>query len=351
MALSEADPQLKLFRRQYLQLFEPDFMAWPPSQLLRNADVQAWLYRHLFDESRNTRPPPERYQLRVLKPLVARIEKAVQDPEEDEISDELMSHLGALMARGVPSELQAVQEKAFVRFTCLPEIREANEGDAAEPSIMLLERRHLISGSRTTGFRTWEAALHLGTFLLSDRGSGYVRGRNILELGAGTGFLAILCAKYLGAKHVTTTDGDEGVVESLKENLQLNDLEDGTQVKTNTLWWGEEVKGTWLEEDCRATPYDVVLGADITYDKDACKALATTLAHLFDLRPQLLVLIAGVVRNAETFQTFIDECGRRSFTCEEITFEPKPMREQKALFYAAAVPIRILSITRAHSHA
>ena len=77
------DPQLLLFRRQYLQLFEPDFLSWPPKALLRDADVQAWLFKSLFDKDRNDRLPSERYQLRVLKPLLAKIEQAIEDPEED----------------------------------------------------------------------------------------------------------------------------------------------------------------------------------------------------------------------------------------------------------------------------
>lgn len=132
-----------------------------------------------------------------------------------------------------------------------------------EPSITLLERRHLISGSKTTGFRTWEAALHLGAYLLSVEGQQQVRGKSILELGAGTGFISILAAKYLDAQHVTTTDGDEGVVEALKENLFLNGLDDGKKVNTSVLRWGQGLKGTWVQEDCEAFPYDLVIGADI----------------------------------------------------------------------------------------
>ncbi|KAK5631426.1 hypothetical protein RRF57_007140 [Xylaria bambusicola] len=82
-----------------------------------------------------------------------------------------------------------------------------------------------------------------------------------------------------------------------------------------------------------------------TYDKEAIKALIQTLRHLFQMRPGLLVIIAGVVRNADTFQTFQDECAHSDFAVEEITFATKPMRKQKALFYAAAVPIRILRVT------
>ena len=77
------DPQLLLFRRQYLQVVEPDFLAWPPKQLLRDAGVQSWLYKKLFNSDQNARLPPERYQFRVLKPLVAKIEQSIDDPEQD----------------------------------------------------------------------------------------------------------------------------------------------------------------------------------------------------------------------------------------------------------------------------
>ena len=77
------DPQLVLFRRQYLQLFEPDFLAWPPKSLLRDAGVQQWLYKHCFDTDANPHLPSDRYRLRVLKPLVRKVEQAIEDPEED----------------------------------------------------------------------------------------------------------------------------------------------------------------------------------------------------------------------------------------------------------------------------
>jgi protein-lysine N-methyltransferase EEF2KMT len=121
----------------------------------------------------------------------------------------------------------------------------------------------LISGSRTTGHRTWEAALHLGSYLLTEAGRDLVKGKSVLELGGGTGFLAILCAKHLGARHVTTTDGDESVVDYLKENLVLNNVDDESLVTARTLWWGDELKGTWVEQKCSSDPFDVVIGADI----------------------------------------------------------------------------------------
>ncbi|RYP44302.1 hypothetical protein DL768_009221 [Monosporascus sp. mg162] len=220
-----------------------------------------------------------------------------------------------------------------------------NQDVQSEPTVTLLERRYLISGSRITGFRTWEGSLHLASYLLTETGKELVKGKEVLELGAGTGFLSILCAKHLQASHVTTTDGDEGVVGALKENIVLNGLRSDQHVVARTLRWGDDLEATWVKEDCMARPYDLVIGADITYDKVAIRALVTTIHQLFELRPGLRVLISGVVRNVNTFESFRSECLNRRFSVEELGFHAKTMRQQKALFYAAAVPIKILSVS------
>jgi protein-L-isoaspartate O-methyltransferase len=172
-----------------------------------------------------------------------------------------MNHLSTLIASDLPSESTAVQQKSYVTFSCLPPSYNTSDLPGKEPTITLLERRHLISGSTTTGFRTWEAALHLGSYLLSN--PNIVRGKNVFELGAGTGFVSILSAKHLEAKHVTATDGDEGVVEALKENLFLNGLDDEKIVNASVLRWGRGLRGTWVDDEFEEWPYDVVIGADI----------------------------------------------------------------------------------------
>ena len=148
-------------------------------------------------------------------------------------------------------------------FSCISDSFGTGEDSSAEPTITLLERRRLVSGSRVTGFRTWEGSLHLGSYLLTGEGGDIIRGKNVLELGAGTGFLSLLCAKHLRAKHATATDGDEDVVGALRKNAALNDLDDGQRVSARVLRWGEDLEGTWVERECEARPYDVVIGADI----------------------------------------------------------------------------------------
>jgi len=55
----------------------------PAKSLLRDAGVQQWLYKHCFDTDTNPHLPSDRYRLRVLKPLLRKVEQAIEDPEED----------------------------------------------------------------------------------------------------------------------------------------------------------------------------------------------------------------------------------------------------------------------------
>lgn len=170
-----------------------------------------------------------------------------------EISDDLSAALTTLMSKNLPAEANAVQKQAYVTYNFSGSL-------SREPlTITLLEFRSVISGSGTTGLRTWEAALHFGSYLVS-QGQQLIKGKRVLELGAGTGLLSILCAKWLEAEHTTATDGDDGVVEALQSNAFLNGLQDSDRFDSRSLKWGRVLdEGEGGEQRV----VDVVIGADI----------------------------------------------------------------------------------------
>lgn len=75
--------QLRILQRQYFQLVEPSRLTWPDDTTLKTPDVQSWLFSNLFDMANITSPPPGRYQLRILKEVIAKLERSISDPEED----------------------------------------------------------------------------------------------------------------------------------------------------------------------------------------------------------------------------------------------------------------------------
>jgi hypothetical protein len=76
---------------QYFQLVDPPHLAIPPGNVLVQPAVQQALYEHMFDESL-TPLPPATYRTRVLKQILARIEEAITEPEEDVCSTTLTIH-------------------------------------------------------------------------------------------------------------------------------------------------------------------------------------------------------------------------------------------------------------------
>lgn len=158
----------------------------------------------------------------------------------------------------LPDESTAAQQKNWVTYDLASKSLASR---AHESKVSLLENRSVISGAGTTGLRTWEAALHLGSYLVScPETAALIRGKNVLELGAGTGLLSIMCAGCLAAKHVYATDGDDGVVEALKENAAINHL---PNISIGSLWWGRALQGAWFWEETKLNGLDLVLGADV----------------------------------------------------------------------------------------
>lgn len=178
-----------------------------------------------------------------------------------------------------------------VTYTIAPPTTTHADGD----SLTLIESRNIISSSGHTGSRTWEAALALGELLISSHHhtthpltfppntttptifTTPLPHKHILELGAGTGFLSILCAK-LGARKVLATDGDWRVCSSLQKNVAENKVSE--VVSVGRLLWGsgnvvEDAEDADFEPGSNAdhngeeqgekgyiTP-DVVLAADV----------------------------------------------------------------------------------------
>lgn len=256
-----------------------------------------------------------------------------------------MSALTVLLATPLPSEVDSAQQKCYVTYTLslLPPA-----SGAAQPFITLLENRSLISAGGTTGLRTWEAALHLGQYLCER--PDIVRGRRILELGAGTGYLSILCARHLGAAHVLASDGSDDVLNNLPDNLYLNDLQasDGTSdlIAPMDVKWGHALLGTEEAAWNGGRAVDVVLGADITYDGSVIPALAATLRELFSLHPAVEVYIAATHRNHATFQVFLDACRASRLAVEDLRYGVPPRATQTGPFYNDAVEIRACRISR-----
>jgi predicted nicotinamide N-methyase len=177
-----------------------------------------------------------------------------------EISDALMECYSRLVCSPRLSAVEEAQKLSHVKYTPPGSLRN-REGKA----IITTENRNLILASGTTGFRTWEAALHLGTFLSSVEGRSLVHGKNVVELGAGTGFISMYCAKYLDANSVVATDREPALMAHIQESMAKNDLR-SDRIDACVWEWGTPLdlpSKPHPPGEKRPSSFDVALGADL----------------------------------------------------------------------------------------
>lgn len=218
--------------------------------------------------------------------------------------------------------------------------------------ILIKEAQNLLSRGNNVGLRTWEAAQHLAWYLMMERPDLVMR-KNILELGAGTGFLSLLCAGELGAKHVLATDGLTHVCESLRANADLNKdndtLHGHNPPQVHQLDWTDRSELDQLLEDAQkeSVRYDLVIGADITYHPDILRPLAELLKTLSDVYPGLDILISSTIRNIHTFSQFTTICQKDlGFHMTEVKCVIPDGLRYSGFFHSVATEIKIVSLRR-----
>ncbi|XP_058484591.1 protein-lysine methyltransferase METTL21C-like isoform X2 [Solea solea] len=162
----------------------------------------------------------------------------------------------------------------------------------------------------------WPAALALCAFLENNREMVNLQGKEVLELGSGTGLVAIV-ASLLGAS-VTATDLPE-VLSNLRANVMRNTRGRCRQLpQVTTLSWSFEMERTFPASVYR---YDYVLAADVVYHHDFLKELLATMKHF--CQPGTTVIWANRVR-MESDLTFTENFKKTFHT--SLLFEDGDMK-------------------------
>ncbi|KAM3877073.1 uncharacterized protein mettl21ca [Diretmus argenteus] len=135
----------------------------------------------------------------------------------------------------------------------------------------------------------WPAALALCSFLDTNRQRVDLQGKEVLELGAGTGLVAIV-ASLLGAS-VTATDLPE-ILSNLRCNVVRNTKDHCRHTpKVAVLSWGPDLEHTYPKSVYR---YDYVLAADVVYHHGFLDELLVTMKHF--CQPGTTLIWANKVR-------------------------------------------------------
>lgn len=266
-----------------------------------------------------------------------------------EISDDLMEKMARLSQMANPLPADAAKSKTVLTYFVPYPFQEV-----VSSAIFIKESPSLLASAGTTGHRTWDACLHLATYLATE-GRGLIAGKSVLELGVGTGLLSIICAGPLSAAYVLATDGDPDVDRTIRTNIDLNQhlstkYSRQLPLESKVLEWGTAANvGSIPPSKGGNVLYETILGADLTYSPDSLEPLASTLGQLATLCPSADIVISATLRVEDTFDIFLAYCLEHGLSVYDVDFRCPPLELQKGLFHSLDPPIRIVRMKKERS--
>lgn len=254
--------------------FDPTFLCEQGQEKLLQATIQSPLALSY--------PPSLLYQQKFLKKLISKVE---EQGGHFGLNEDLILHYNKLLSQ-LASDITP-QQTCFKTFIFTDEIY-----------ITIKEDQYKITQG-TTGLRLWGASLRLIWHLLQD--SAFVRHKNVLELGSGTGLLGLSCM-LMGAASVLLTDCNQLVLQRLEENVSIftaQHMNMKSKVLIQELDWEKPFRLNIQEFVC--------IASDVIYHPELFKRLLNTIKHLFTQYKCEECWIAGCVRDEATFRMFIQE--------------------------------------------
>lgn len=171
-----------------------------------------------------------------------------------------------------------------------------------EVVVTLKESMKFISEG-TTGLVSWQASIALSEWILKHLDQ--FNGKEILELGSGTGLLGFLLGKIISGSRIILSDCHDSVLRLLHENHQINFAStSNNSIEILDLPW-ETFEQSLLVN--RNISPDFILAADVIYDDTLFEPLVRTINEIFQLKQNdVRLILACTVRNHKTLQKFLE---------------------------------------------
>ncbi|XP_033224370.1 protein-lysine N-methyltransferase EEF2KMT isoform X2 [Belonocnema kinseyi] len=225
--------------------------------------------------------------------------------------------------------------------------------DRATRDCITLEESTSIISHGTTGMCSWQAALTLAEWCISNESQ--LTGKRILELGSGIGLTGVAVISACSPKQYTFSDCHPAVLNLLCKNLYTNLSTDSKEhpenlekrderlqfrtrykdsgVRVENLKW-EEIE-EYVNESTLVP--EIVIAADVLYDKSNFSALSNALETLLKNGTQYAI-IAATVRNSSTIAQFLEELDSK------LGYEDEPVPNSEVFIQTSDAPIRIIRV-------
>ncbi|KAG8859331.1 hypothetical protein FRB96_004546 [Tulasnella sp. 330] len=144
------------------------------------------------------------------------------------------------------------------------------------------------------------------------------RGKTVLELGAGTGLVGLMCASEGGATAVVLTDyPDQQILMTLGQNVGRNDLESRVRVAGHK--WGDDDSLDQILSSGHPEGFDVVVGSDLLWMRDQHLNICLTLSRALKRSLESSAhFVAGFHTGRYPIVNFVEEAKRQGLRIENI---------------------------------
>ena len=155
--------------------------------------------------------------------------------------------------------------------------------------IELLMFNH-AKGVVISGQKVWCGSLSVAQYLLNNK--HLVVDHVVVELGAGTGILGMLCEK-LGCQHAFLTDNDPQSLLHMHEDCPRNEI---VHASVNPLdWFNPDINSLQLQPLLESSKLVVVAG-DVLYKHALIAPFFSTVCQLLRLKPESCMYLCHVPR-------------------------------------------------------
>jgi predicted nicotinamide N-methyase len=188
-------------------------------------------------------------------------------------------------------------------------------GGSVADSENLYIRSHVDMFAGSTGCFEWDAGYLLCEFIANN--TSLFEQRTIVELGCGTGMVAIALSKLVGnAGRIICTDGDQETLNNCEDNLRINGVSD---VQCHRFQWEDGIDGlagvpAWEDRERPAC----MVGADLLYDPEIIPVMVPLIVEFLDqTENSSAVYLSTRRRSEETLQKFLDAVVEQPSICIE----------------------------------
>ena len=238
--------------------------------------------------------------------------------------------------------------------------------------VLTMRVRSVIGGGFETGGRVWDSALMLGAWIMSNTTSSCNRsmweGRNVIELGCGTGIVGCILALHAKLASLSFTDCEAKVLVNMRHNVEVNLPRDmWKHVYIGALDWCRPKDSPWLggsdydvnvplaldEEDGSSgastrsmpPPPDTIIASDVVYDPTVVASLVDTIVTLLNVpaaqvdgesrRRQRVAYVAAEERNPTTWTVFNNEVQNRNLSIVDRSNEARVAMQMQNTFWVS----------------